>query len=206
MSEDRASARNSKSENAARKQTGKKRPKKITETYLHNAGLYYLERFASSSGNFREVMLRKVKRSCMFHTDQDHEKCAAMVDTLVEKFISSGLLDDTIYTRGKVSSLRRRGKSARSIQTYLRAKGLPPALIKQELDRYNEEHHTTDKDAEYQAALTFARKKRIGPFRGDKDEDIQKELGRLARAGFSYDTSRSVLNYKSEEDPMIQSA
>lgn len=181
----------------------KKRPKKITETYLHNAGLYYLERYASSAANFRSVMLRKVKRSCMTHTDQDYDQCAAMVDKLVEKFINVGLLDDRTYTRATVTSLRRRGKSTRTIQTTLRAKGLNPEQIETALNEIDTESHENSAEAERHAALTFARKKRLGPWRSDKEADFQKELSRMARAGFSYDTSRSVLEINEENIPFI---
>jgi regulatory protein len=76
------SAQNKKSE----KKTGRKKPKKITAQYLHNAGLYYLQRFAASRGQFRSVMLRKIRRSCMEHREQDYEACAALVEKIVEKF------------------------------------------------------------------------------------------------------------------------
>ena len=158
MSKDSASSHNSKSQSAQnrqknrRKNTGQKKPKKITESYLHNAGLYYLERFATSSGNFREVMMRKVKRSCMFHTEQDYDKCAQMVDALVEKFIRTELLNDTAYTRNMVQSLRRKGKSAKSIQLYLRGKKLDSALIISALEERDLETHETASEAELEAA------------------------------------------------------
>ncbi|MCB9983206.1 MAG: regulatory protein RecX [Rhodospirillales bacterium] len=181
----------------------KKQPKKVTETYLHNAGLYYLERYASSAANFHAVMLRKVKRSCMVHTDQNYDQCAAMVNKLVEKFINVGLLDDRTYSRATVISLRRRGKSTRAIQTALRAKGLSPDQIETALNEIDTESHENLAEAERHAALTFARKKRLGPWRGDKEADFQKELSRMARAGFSYDTSRSVLKIQEEDAPYI---
>ena len=179
---------------------GPKKRKKISETYLHNAGLYYLERFASSSGNFREVMMRKVKRSCMAHPEQDFDACAAMVDALVEKFINVGLLDDQIYARSVVNSLRRRGKSARAIHSHLKSKRLDSAIIEDVLKAFDAENHETTAQAEHEAALIFARKKRLGPFRKHEEFDIQKELGKMARAGFSYDTSRTVLNIKNSDD------
>ncbi len=199
MSQDKASASNIKSENARPKAQGPKKPKKITESYLHNSGLYYLERFSSSSANFRTVMMQKVKRSCMTHEEQNYDQCAAWVDALIEKFINVGLLDDGIYTRSKVNSLRRRGKSTRTIQAYLKSKGLDSSLIDQTLKDFDIEHYDTPAEAELEAALIFARKKRLGPFRRDKENDPQKELGRMARAGFSYDTSRCVLSTKTED-------
>ena len=186
----------------ARKKHAKTRrkPRKITDTYLHNAGLYYLERFASSSANFKDVMLRKVKRSCMAHPDQNYETCRALVDDLVANFVRLGLLDDAAYTRSKIISLRRKGKSARAIQGYLKSKGIGNDLIKGILATFDAEHFESPQDAEFQTALKFARKKRIGPFKGAKESDIQKDLGRLARAGFSYDTARRVLDIEDSEE------
>jgi len=186
----------SKGSNAPRKKV----PKKITPTYLHNSGLYYLERFAASSGHFREVMLRKAKRSCMAHEDQNYDECVVMIDELVQKFITAGLLDDQTYTRGMVHSLRRRGKSQRYIQGYLRNKNLSSELIDQMLEHHEQENHENAGEAEFEAALTFARKKRLGPFSNKPEPDFEKDLAKLARAGFSYDTSRSVLN-KGAVDP-----
>lgn len=87
----------------------KKRPRKITETYLHNSGLFYLERFAASKAHFKVVMTRKVKRSCLYHVDQNYETCVEMVDALADRFEELGLINDAIYTRGCVESFRRRG-------------------------------------------------------------------------------------------------
>lgn len=196
MSQNNISNTNSKPQNNKRK-----RPKKITETYLHNAGLYYLERYASSAANFRAVMLRKVKRSCITHEDQDYTQCTALVDQLVKKFIRTGLLDDAVYTRAMVTSLRRRGKSTRAIHSALRAKGLDSSQIEQTLVIIDQESHENPAEAERHAALTFARKKRLGPWRSDKEINFQKELSCMARAGFSYDTSRSVLEISEDNIP-----
>lgn len=178
--------------------SGRKTPKKITENYLHNAGLYYLQRYASSASNFRAVMLRKVKRSCLTHTEQNYEECARLVDKLTEKFIAAGLLDDQLYTRSMVTSLRRRGKSTRAIHSTLAAKGLSAGAIEHALDEIDTDSHENWSEAERQAALTFARKKRLGPWRGEKKEDLKKELSQMARAGFSYETSRNVLHARPE--------
>ncbi len=184
-------------------------PRKITATYLHNSGLYYLERFSSSSTNFREVMRRKAKRSCMHHTEQNYDECCIMIDELVEKFIKAELLNDSVYARAKVSALRRKGKSKRAIETYLKSKGLENTIIIQELQHFDEENFKDTADAELQSARTLVRKKRIGPHRPplrtpNNPEDLmklqQKELGRMARAGFSFEISKRVLNEKEEDN------
>jgi regulatory protein len=173
-------------------------PRKITADYLHNAGLYYLQRFAASSGQFRTVMLRKVKKSCRFHTSQDYTKCTEMVEELIKKFEGTGLLDDKAYARGMVTSLRRQGKSKRAIASKLNVKNLSNNDVEEALDQYNESFNASPRETELQAGLIFARKKKIGPFR--RAEEMQeKELAAFGRAGFSYDTALSILKFSLEE-------
>ncbi len=184
---------------ASRPQTaGKKLPKKITETYLHNSGLYYLQRFAASSGHFREVMRRKIDRSCLYHLDQNKEECYALLDTLIEKFENSGLLDDKIYTRNTVSSLRNRGLSERAIVMKLQNRGISIEQIKEALSTFCTDHQISNVESEMTAALKLARKKRIGPYAAGKEFDRNKALAAFARAGFSFNVARQVLGMDEE--------
>src|SRR5687768_10288296 len=54
-----------------------KQPKKITETYLHNAGFHYLHPLAVTSGHSKEVMRRKTYLSCPLPPDQNKTECYA---------------------------------------------------------------------------------------------------------------------------------
>jgi regulatory protein len=181
-----------------KKETGpqkahKKIRRKITENYLHNAGLHYLGRFSASQAHFRDVMARKIRRSCDHHSEQNLQTCLAMLDTLIEKFVRAGLLNDELYAKGVVSSLRRRGKSSRMIQMALQKKGIESSLMQQELQSYNDSHGVNAAQSEWEAALTHARRKKLGPFRGTKAPNIKKELAAFARAGFSYEISTKIL-------------
>jgi len=182
-----------------------KAPKKITERYLFNAGTHYLQRFTSSSAHFKFVMMRKVKRSCAHHKDQDLKTCEEMVDALVTKCEELGLLNDQAYVRGMVTSLRRSGKSRRAIEMKLRTKGLCTDMIADAINEYDAETNHTDLHPEQHTALIFAKKRKIGPFRKEtsktQDNIEQKELGILARAGFSYDVCRFILDFNTNEYP-----
>jgi regulatory protein len=177
--------------------TQAKLPRKITGDYLHNSGLYYLQRFAASSAQFRRVMARKVERSCQAHPEQDREQCLKLIDALVEKFQRSGLLDDDLYLRGSVLSLRRRGLSARAIEAKLAAKGLTADQIRPALARQDEETGSTEPDL--QAALRLARRRRAGPFSREVQNDQSKAMAALARAGFDYQTARKALSMSLED-------
>lgn len=161
MTESNPSGSNSNPE----KQRRKKVPKRITDTYLHNSGLYYLERYAASSNHFRTVMLRKVKRSCMHHTDQDYEECAKLVDELITKFERSGLLNDDVYITSMVGSFRRRGLSKRMIIQKLMMKGIQSDIIQDYLFRHDEQKHEDTNAAELKAAAIYCRKRSSGLMR-----------------------------------------
>ena len=173
-----------------------KKPKKITADYLHNSGLYYLERFASSTENFRRVMKRKIDKSCFIHQDQNRDDCLKLLEALVEKFQRLELLDDDRYTAMLVNAKRRAGKSERYIKNHLSQKGVANSLISKALETYENENDGSD---DYDAALIYARKKRIGPYRGSKESNAKKELSSLARAGFSYEIAKKIIEFSEEE-------
>lgn len=174
----------------------RKIPRKISPTYLHNAGLYYLQRFSASTGHFRGVMMRKIKRSCMTHPEQSQSDCEAWLDELIKTFIRCGLLNDDAYAAAMAKTLRRQGRSRRDIMARMKSKKLPESCIRRALEATDE---SGDGDAEIIAAVACARRKRIGPFSMKDDLIYEKELARMGRAGFSYETSRAVLNMNRAE-------
>ncbi len=181
----------------------RKKPKKITVDYLHNSGLYYLQRFAASRQQFRAVMLRKVKKSCMQHKEQNYEDCAALVEETIKKFERAGLLNDELYTQGVVASLRRQGKSKKVIMMKMKMRGLPDGLVLEKLENHDSEK---TENGDLISALIFLRKKKSGPFSAGKDIPAEKTLAALARAGFSYDLSQKVLKMDRAEAENILNA
>jgi regulatory protein len=173
-----------------RKKGARKLPRKATPKSLENAALYYLERFASSAENLRRVLMRRVERSARAH-DTDREEGAAAVDDIVRRFLASGLLDDRAYAAARAGTLHRRGGSARKIRASLMQKGVAPDDIEAALAALRDEAP----DPEIAAAVTLARRRRLGPYRpdGDREARREKDLAALARAGFGYDIARKVI-------------
>lgn len=165
-------------------------PRRITAQYLDRAALAYLQRFASSAENLRRVLLRRVERSARAHGD-DPAVGAGQVQELIERYSRSGLLDDQTYAAAKAESLRRRGDSRRTIRAKLAAKGVDRELAATAL-------HEADEDspnAELAAAVALARRRGLGPYRKkDRAAVRDKDLAALARAGFSYDLARRVVD------------
>lgn len=168
-------------------------PRKITPKYLENAALFYLQKYASSSGNLRRVLMNKVRRSCKFH-ETDVEPSIQQVDDLIARYERSGLLNDKQYAEVKVKSLRRRGLSRRAVLEKLQIKGLSPAQIKNALAE-TEEENSEDEDPEFTAALALARRKKLGPFRKEsgRADFMKKDMAALGRAGFSFEIARKVI-------------
>lgn len=173
-----------------------RQPKRISRQYLENAALYYLQRYATSAENLRRVLARKVKRSCAFHKLPEDE-FHPMIEDLIKRYLSSGLLNDKGFAEARAATLRRQGKSRRAIEAKLQVKGLSKADIALALSKAGD-----DDAAELTAALAHAKKKKLGRFRTRplKDpKDAQKEMAAMARAGFSYEVARKALEYAGEE-------
>jgi regulatory protein len=173
-----------------------RQPKRITRQYLENAALYYLQRYATSAENLRRVLARKVKRSCAFHKLPEDE-FHPMIEDLIKRYTSSGLLNDNSFAEARATTLRRQGKSRRAIEARLQAKGLGKADIARAMNKAG-----GGEDDEFKAAQAFAKKKKLGPWRAKPLADLkaaQKEMAALARAGFDYETARKVLDYSLDE-------
>lgn len=174
-------------------------PRKISARYLHNAGLAYLQRFSSSSANFRKIMMRKIERSCRHHTDQDKEECEKLLDDLILKFQDLELLNDELYLRGMVTTYRRRGLSSHQIQQKLMQKGLPSDDILKTITQFEQEEYDSHGQGDLYAAIIFMRKKKFGPFDILQKKDPEKALGSMARAGYSFDIAQKSLKMTMEE-------
>ncbi|SDF24859.1 MULTISPECIES: regulatory protein RecX [Thalassobaculum] len=170
---------------------GKKRGP-LTKAYLERAALHYLERYASSVEGLRRVLMRRVDKAA-WEERCDPAEATPWVEDVVARYAASGLVDDRSFAEGKAASLRRRGDSARRIALKLREKGVDGELI----DTVLEEQDGEDSEAaEIAAACRFARRRRLGPLRApeEREDRRDRDMAALARAGFSLDIARRVLD------------
>ncbi len=174
-------------------------PRKVSETSLRNAALYYMQRFSSSAENLRAVLMRRVHRSAHYH-GTDPEQGAAWIAGIIQRFQEAGLLDDRAYAETKVRSLRERGNSDKSIRYKLLSKGVSRHLVEGALVEVFEK----DGSVEETAALAFARKRRLGPFApGEARSALRnRHLAAMARAGFSYDLALRIIDADAD-DPLV---
>jgi len=159
-----------------------------------------MQRFAASTAQFRRVMQRKIDKSCMAHPEQNREECLTLLNTLIETFQRTGLLNDEIFATGAIRSLRQRGLSTRAIEAKMAIKGIPAALVKKTLEEIDS---LKEGDPDLRAALKYARKRRIGPWLPEEKREIEgiqdKHLAAMARGGFDFETARKSLRMNKEE-------
>lgn len=172
--------------------TAKRRrgPRKATPEYLERAALHYLERYASSRANLRRVLLGKVERSARTH-GTDRQEGARSVEVLLDRLARAGYLDDAEYARGRARTLHRAGHSAAAIRMKLRQKGVDDDTVGAALETLQDEAEAP----ELAAALRYARKRRLGPYRPDasREANAERDMAALARKGFSPDLCRRVI-------------
>ena len=181
---------------SAKPPPGKRRrqPLKATPEALERSALYYLERYDSSSGHLRRLLRRKIALSASVH-GTDPEEGAVAVERLIARLFGLGLLDDNRYARERVRGLRARGTSAAMIRAKLRAKALPAQTI----DAALAESAGNAAEHDLLAALRYARRRRLGPFRsGERAARRERDLAALGRQGFDYETARRIID---SEDP-----
>jgi regulatory protein len=168
-----------------------RKPRKLSAGELKEAALDYLGRTAASAKRLRQVLARRIQRSARAH-DFDPAPLLAELDRVVAALTRAGLLNDAAFAEMKARSLHRRGGSRRRIAAKLAAAGVAAADRGRALAALEEE----TPDAEFAAAIAYARRRRLGVFRAEGDDSPErrrKDLAAMARAGFALDLARRAL-------------
>lgn len=166
----------------------------ITAAYLQNAAAFHLERYASSAEGLRRVLRRRVRKAEAFDAPV-MENVEQAIEAIIEKFVSAGLLDDKAFAQTKAHSLHRRGVSGRLTREKLQAAGVNRDTVEGAIAALDVELGTDPAKRELTAAASFARRRRLGPYRvGERAEHRGRDLAALARAGFAYDLARKVID------------
>jgi regulatory protein len=161
---------------------------------LQQAALAHLARYATTRAGLLRALLRRIARWARAAEGESEAiaRTAAAARTtaraVVERLAESGLVNDATFATARARRLARSGSSRRSITAHLMRRGVGGTDLVAALP--------DDPAAELTAALTFARKHRIGPFRGDAPPEAdarRRELAALARAGYPAAIARTAL-------------
>ncbi|MBW8841151.1 MAG: RecX family transcriptional regulator [Sphingomonadales bacterium] len=155
---------------------------------LERLALRYVERFATTRGRLADYLRRKIRERGW---DGDAVDPAAIADRMAEL----GYIDDRAWGEAKANTMARRGLGARRVAGALRQAGIAgddadaiaPAIADRSVD----------------AAIAYARRRRIGPFAdqpGDRPTR-EKHVAALLRAGHSFQLARALASMNPGDDP-----
>jgi len=155
---------------------------------LERAALDYAARYATTRAKLAAYLRRKL-RERGWEGDSPPP-----VEALVERFAERGYVDDRAFATARADSLLRRGYGVRRIAMALRTAGIDAETSGALCGRI-------DAGAE-QAAMLYARRKRIGPFAGRRPDVTEKRrwIAAMARAGHPLDLVLRVLGGEPEEE------
>jgi regulatory protein len=176
----------------------RKKPRKLKPGALQEAALHYLGRYAASTARVRQVMTRRIRNSAKAH-DFDPTPFLAELETVIATLIRTGLLNDAGFAEAKARSLNRRGGSKRLIAAKLAASGVRQPEAVHAIARLDEEVP----DAEFAAAVSYAKRRRLGIFRNEPDDSQErrrKDLAAMARAGFAFALAHRALGRPDDLD------
>ena len=158
--------------------------KKITPQRLKNIALYYLERYEASSQKLRTVLRRRLIKARQEQIVPPEAN--TWVEQVVAEMLRLGYVNDERFAENTVRRLSGSGKSRSYIRIKLKLAGISDEMIESAL---------SDTDELTQARLMI-KKKHLGT-------DFQRDLARLARAGFSYETAKAALEEVSSSEDAV---
>jgi len=143
----------------------------------------YLSKFNSSKKNLERILKGKIMRLKI--EKKDKPELYDSIPEIILKLESNKFINDENYTLSKIRVLAQQGKSKAFIKNYLFQKGIEKDIISESLSEYE----NINSDWEIDSANVFMRKKRIIK----SDANYQKNLNKMARAGFNYSISSKIL-------------
>lgn len=165
------------------RRSGPRRPRPpLDEDKLNELMLAYVARFATSRAGLAAYLSRKLRERGWAGPGE------APVEALVAKAARAGFVDDAAFALSKARSLTARGYGERRVGQALYAAGIA------EGDGEAARGHARDDAVE--AALRFARKRRIGPFASAAADPAgrEKALAAMVRAGHGFRLAKAILS------------
>ena len=153
------------------------------KSYLLKYAIDYLSKFDTSKKNLARILKMKIQRATK--DKKERFDLYSQVDYVLNELERNKLINDQNYTYNKILSFASQAKSKKFIENYLFQKGIEKKIIKEKLKDFENNNY----DWEKKSAFAFAKKKKLLKTK----EKFEKKLGKMARAGFSYELCRQIL-------------
>ena len=164
-------------------------------TNLKDLAYSYLEKYSPSKQQLKVFLLKKYLTK--IKGTKSKKEVTAIIDEIVSNLEKNKLLNDEMYSDSKARMFLRRGYSLNKINQSLRSKGIDDKYVKQSIEKIKEDQIEPD----FVSALKLCKRRRIGPLRPESNRELfyKKDMGILARGGFSFDLSKRVLDLDANE-------
>ena len=156
----------------------------MDEKKLLKYAVDYLSKYDSSKVNLINVLKRKILR--LKTTNYEKGKLINIIESIIIKLEKNKFIDDNRYSSTKIISLSNSGKSKNFIFNYLIKKGVSKSQVQSNLNLMKQDNENW----ELNAAKIFVKKKKLL----EKNQSYEKNLAKMARAGFSYDICKKILS------------
>ena len=164
-------------------------------THLRDLAYSYLEKYSPSKQQLKVHLLKKYLTK--IKGTKSKKEVSLIIDEIILSLEKNRILDDRLYSDSKARMFLRRGYSLNKINQSLRNKGIDIKYIKLSIDKIKEDEIEPD----FVSALKLCKRRRIGPLRPGPNRELfyKKDMGILARGGFSFGLSKRVLDLPLEE-------
>lgn len=168
----------------------------LTRADLEECALARLQRASTSTQDLRRRLEREVARA-VERGRVDPDQGASWIEAILDRYQETRLLDDRRFAESRAASRHHQGQSLAQIRGELESAGVRAP----DRTRAIAELGGADAEIDLRAAITFARKRRLGPFReaGERAERRERDLAALLRRGFSESVAERVADAASVE-------
>ena len=164
-------------------------------TNLKDLAYGYLEKYSPSKQQLKIYLLKKYLTK--IKKKKKKKEVSLIIDEIVLNLEKNRLINDELYSDSKARMFLRRGYSLNKINQSLRMKGIEHQFIKKSIDKIKEDKIEPD----FVSALKLCKRRRIGAVRPQANRELfyKKDMGILARGGFSFGLSKRVLDLEQVE-------
>ena len=158
-------------------------------TNLRDLAYSYLEKYSPSKQQLKVYLLKKYLKK--FSKSKERKNISEIIEKIVTNLENNKFINDELYSDSKARSMLKKGYSLNKINQSLRIKGIDQKYISSSLSKIKKDQIEPD----FVSALKLCKKRRIGAIRPVANREIfyKKDMGVLARSGFSYDLAKEVL-------------
>ena len=162
---------------------------------IRNFAYVYIEKYSPSKQQLRTYLFKKLIK--IQQKTSSKKEIFDLIDSVINSLVDQKFLNDKYYSDAKSKVFYRKGYSLNKIRYSLIKKGIDQKYIQDSISKIKE----NESDPDFFSAIRICKKKRIGPNREENNRSLfyKKDIAILARSGFSYETSKKVLDIPKEE-------